>query len=328
MAGVIKMEWWIPLIAAVTWTLLLLRDVQRRPLTGWGDLLTELLGAWVGSFSLYIGAHLITTKVIAPLIKTWVVPSLQVVLGVELGWFALFFTIFSLLWRKLGKTTEEKMEAECRAVAKLWKNAEEYIGRMWECLEELKKKTNRQKNEQRTGHQEILQLFRELNNRLQNLADQIAELPKKASIVGERVRVEGLEFQGWSAQLFRNFGFDVENKEGLGEPDHILRLGGRIKCVVAAKNWRITNQNWTVNEERIRPELKLARTRKVPLVVHVRNKENNRNFFHIFRADGLTGECKVTTPDWLRRGDLSEGDRQKMMENYRRFHRFVDEITR
>lgn len=114
------MEWWIPLIAAVTWTLLLLRDVQRRPLTGWGDLLTELLGAWVGSFSLYIGAHLITTKVIAPLINTWVVPSLQVVLGVELGWFALFFTIFftpmAKTWQDYRRENGGRVQSGCKTL--------------------------------------------------------------------------------------------------------------------------------------------------------------------------------------------------------------------
>jgi len=309
------MELWVPLVFAILWTILLLRDIQGRPLTGRGDLWTGLAWGWVVPFVLYALSESIAARIFAP--------SPRWVFGVELGVFTGLFCLCLLGWWGASKSAEEKAETERRALTEILRREEEYLGGLQEQMKELTKEVDQQGDELK-DHLEKIKGHLEVS--MWGISEQVAELPTEASVAGERARVEGLDFQDRSARLFRNFGFDVDNKKGPGEPDHVLRLEGKIVGVVAAKYWGLKDKNWTVNEGRVRPELKLAREQGVPLVVHVCNKDNGRNWFHVFRADELDEGCKVTTPDWLRTKRLSERGERCMMENYRQFHEFVDKI--
>ncbi|KXA94120.1 hypothetical protein AKJ65_05350 [candidate division MSBL1 archaeon SCGC-AAA259E19] len=83
---------------------------------------------------------------------------------------------------------------------------------------------------------------------------------------------------------------------------------------MSAKNWTLEDRNRTVNESRLGIELEKAKEFVVPLIVHVRNKKTDRNWFHVFEP-GEFDDPKRTTPDWLREEDLSEDQREKMREN-------------
>ena len=256
-------------------------------------------------------------EAIPPLVRNWIVTVIYLsVIGI-------FFRSPDEWYRdptfKGLKDVEETLE-EFRSELSFWKEIESTQDDLFEEIERLDDKmgiiVRKMSGSSRRGN-------------LKRFADQLADLSEevrglKRSMKGSVSRIEGIDFQDWSAQMFRNLGFEVKNQV-YSDSDHALSLEGELVGVVSAKNWTLKDRNRTVNDSRLGPELKRAREAKIPLIVHVYNKKTDRNWFHIFDPDDLKDPVK-TTPNWLREEDLSEEQEEKMRKNYEEFHEVVNEI--
>lgn len=128
-----------------------------------------------------------------------------------------------------------------------------------------------------------------------------------------RARLSGEEWQERVAKFVRemaeaeHLAIGVENSSEKGEPDFLIRVGGRVRAVGACKAYTLwpfrpgqrRAPQRTVDSSMIVAEKNSASKHEVPLFIVVVNQRTGVPWFHVIPRQELRSFRRVTTPSWL-----------------------------